>query len=70
MDIFKRIAYLHQVQELLNQKQSDFNDNEMKNNSKLKKLVNKPNKNKSIVRLNSFYGYVLKEIAMKHNIQM
>lgn len=67
MDIFKRIAYLHQVQELLNQQISD--SNKKIENSKIK-MANKKNMDKSVIRLNSFYGYILKEIAMKYNIQM
>lgn len=61
MDVYKRIAYLHQVQDLLNQV----------NRSKLDTSTYKSsdNSNQSLVKLNSFYGFLAKEISMKHNVQ-
>lgn len=65
MDIFKRLAYLHQAQNLLNQLQSSKN----KTNDREVEMTN-TDSNKPLIKLNSFFGYVSKEIAMKHNIQM
>ena len=53
---------MHQVQDLLiqikNQKQKDVSS------------CNENQDDKSLVKLNSFYGFLEKEISMKHNIQM
>ena len=54
MDTAKRLAYLQQLQNLLIQQQSSITDQN----------------DDSMIRLNSFYGYLGKEISMKHNLQM
>nr|XP_027197053.1 uncharacterized protein LOC113791471 [Dermatophagoides pteronyssinus] len=57
MDTAKRLAYLQQLQNLLIQQQSSSSS------------MNS-NQNDSMIRLNSFYGYLGKEISMKHNLQI
>lgn len=74
MDTFKRIAYLHQLQSLLN----DINEekDEVKKQSPAGEVVEEDEDERRgtcklpLTRLNSFFGYLSKEIAMKHNVQM
>ena len=85
MDIYNRLAYLHQVQNLLNQSMTNKLKKETAQKAKKKNLKNNNNINSHeeeefesptnqhvnpFVKLNSFYGFLSKEIAMKHNIQM
>ena len=55
MDTAKRLAYLQQLQNLLIQQSSSSITDQ---------------NDDSMIRLNSFYGYLGKEISMKHNLQM
>ncbi|UXI23290.1 tubulin polyglutamylase TTLL4 [Sarcoptes scabiei] len=72
-DIFKRIAYLSQIQDLLN-KQINCSDGSKISieDSKLSESasVNNETRRLSMIKLNSFYGYLSKEIAMKRNVQI
>ncbi|KAH9506980.1 uncharacterized protein LOC124497539 [Dermatophagoides farinae] len=54
MDTAKRLAYLQQLQNLLINQHHHHLDS---------------NSN-SLIKLNSFYGYLGKEISMKHNVQI
>ncbi len=74
-DTFKRIAYLHQVQSLLN----DINEEKKQKEpatlasaaAKNDQAKNEPSSPKlPLVKLNAFFGFLSKEIAMKHNVQM
>lgn len=54
MGIHQRLAYLDQVQALLNTESRGKDDTA----------------NLCLTKLNSFYGFLLKEISMKHNVKM
>lgn len=84
MDIYKRIAYLNQMQSLLNDidksKQNEERNSNMtrtdstnKNATKLSKTSDTKqhsSSGRSFIKLNSFFGHISKEIGMKHNVQM
>lgn len=71
-DTFKRIAYLHQVQSLINDISEEKKQKEPKTlESAAAKAKNEPSSPKlPLVKLNAFFGFLSKEIAMKHNVQM
>ena len=83
MDIFKRLTYLHQAQDLLNcivlRKENGIDAKDIgisadgkkgDNNKRHCKASRIIAQSSTLVKLNSFWGYLSKEIAMKHNIQM
>mgnify|MGYP007002804666 CR=1 FL=1 len=73
-DTFKRIAYLHQVQSLLNDISEEKKEKQLETTTSAAKndqAKNEPSSPKlPLVKLNAFFGFLSKEIAMKHNVQM
>ena len=90
MDVYKRLAYLSQMQSLLNDidesKKNAKNTTNSTNSEDITSAIQPrsadskpdlahtsngtPSPDRSLVKLNSFFGHLSKEIAMKHNIQM